>query len=162
MNSDEALREHVIYLLRGGGAHPPLDTTLADWPVEMRGVKPKGQGNTAWRLLEHLRIAQWDILEFSRDPEHESPPWPEGYWPDEDAPPDEAAWDSSIALLHEDREAMAALIEDPEADLLAPLPWGDGQTLLREALLIVDHNAYHQGQLATLRRLLGLPPATMG
>lgn len=162
MDSTDALREHVLYLLHGGGAHPPIERTLADWPAELRGVKPEGQGNTAWRLLEHMRIAQWDILEFSRNANHQSPPWPDGYWPQEDGPADEAAWVTSVDAFFEDLDAMAALIEDPEADLLAPIAGGDGQTLLREALLIADHNAYHQGQLATLRRLLGLPPATMG
>ena len=162
MDGNNTLRDHLLYLLRGGGAHPPLEATLADWPAELRGVKPEGQGNTAWRLVEHLRLAQWDILEFSRNPDHESPAWPEGYWPTEDAPPSDEAWHEAIASLHADTEAMVALIEDDQADLLAPLPWGDGQTLLREALLVADHNAYHQGQLATLRRLVGLPPATMG
>ena len=135
---------------------------LDDWPPELRGVKPEGQPHTAWRLLEHLRLAQWDILEFSRNPEHVSPDWPEGYWPDTDGPPDDDAWDRTRAAFDADLEAMAALVEDPANDLFTPIPWGDGQTLLREALLVADHNAYHQGQLAVVRRLVGLPIKSMG
>lgn len=157
----DALREHVLYLLRGGGAHAPVESVLADWPVDRRGTRPEGQSHTAWRLLEHLRIAQSDILEFSRDASHVSPAWPEGYWPPSDAPPDEESWDRSMAAFRADLEAMQALIEDPASDLFAPLPHGDGQTLLREALLVADHNAYHQGQLAMLRRLLGIPLVPM-
>lgn len=160
--ADDALREHVLYLLQGGGAHAPIDTVLADWPPPLRGAKPEGQPHTAWRLLEHLRIAQSDILEFSRNPEHVSPAWPAGYWPETDAPPDEGSWDRSVAAFRADLQAMQALVADPHADLYAPLPHGDGQTLLREALLVADHNAYHQGQLAVLRRLLDLPLPSMG
>ena len=162
MADDVALRDHVLYLLRGGGAHAPIESVLDDWPATLRGAKPEGQPHTAWRLLEHLRIAQSDILEFSQNPEHVSPPWPAGYWPASDAPPDEDAWERSRAALRADREAMEALVQDPTVDLLAPIPHGEGQTLLREALLVADHNAYHQGQLAVLRRLLGLPLAPMG
>ena len=161
MADDHDLRDHVLYLLRGGGAHAPIDTVLTDWPAHLRGVKPEGQPHTAWRLLEHLRIAQWDILEFSRDPAHVSPAWPAGYWPQSDAPPDEAAWDESRAAFRADLAAMEALVADPSVDLFAPIPHGDGQTLLREALLLADHNAYHQGQLAMLRRLLGVPISSM-
>jgi uncharacterized damage-inducible protein DinB len=161
MTDDGALRDHVLYVLKGGGAHAPIEAVLADWPPDLRGTKPDGQPHTAWRLLEHLRIAQSDILAFSRDPGHTSPEWPAGYWPETDAPPDEEAWDRSIAAFRADLEAVQALVADAGTDLLAPIPHGDGQTLLREALLVADHNAYHQGQLAMLRRLLGLPlPST--
>ena len=110
---------------------------------------------TPWRLLEHLRMAQWDILEFSRNAKHKSPKWPEGYWPDGDAPPNSAAWDASVAAFRRDLVEMEKLVKDPSKDLFDPIPHGQGQTLLREALLVADHNSYHVGQLILLRRLLG-------
>jgi hypothetical protein len=149
-----ALREHLLYLLKGGGAHLNFDKAIAGLPAQLRGAKPPGQPHTPWRLLEHLRIAQWDILEFTRDPRHVSPPWPEGYWPAGDAPP-EGAWDESVAAFRADLRAMQDLVADPTTDLFTPLPHGQGQTALREALLVADHNAYHLGQLVVVRRLLG-------
>jgi hypothetical protein len=157
MTSDPtaALRDHLLYLLRGGGAHVEFDAAVADLPPQVRGAKPAGQPHTPWRLVEHLRIAQWDILEFSRNPRHVSPPFPDGYWPAGDAPPDERAWDRSVAAFRADLKAMQDLVSDPATDLFAPIPGGQGQTVLREALLVADHNAYHLGQLVLLRRLLG-------
>ena len=151
-----ALRKHLLYLLRGGGAHVSFEKAIAGLPMEARGARPQGLDLTAWRLLEHLRIAQWDILEFSRDAKHVSPSWPSGYWPQTDSPPDAAAWEKSLQAFRADLERMQKLISNPKSDLLARIPHGDGQTLLREALLIVDHNAYHVGQLVLLRRLLGV------
>jgi hypothetical protein len=153
--SDKALREHLDYLLGGGGAHLDFDKAIAGLPPELRGVRAANTPHTAWRLLEHLRIAQWDILEFSRNPKHASPEWPAGYWPAGDAPPDDAAWGRSVAAFRADLAAMRALVNDPRTDLFARLPHGDGQTVLREALLVADHNAYHLGQLVFLRRALG-------
>ena len=153
--NDKALREHLDYLLGGGGAHLDFDKAITGLPPEIRGVRAPNTPHTAWRLVEHLRIAQWDILEFSRDPEHVSPEWPAGYWPAGDAPPDDAAWDRSVAAFRADLAAMRALVNNPGTDLFAPLPHGDGQTVLREALLVADHNAYHLGQLVFLRRALG-------
>jgi hypothetical protein len=150
-----ALRDHLLYLLRGGGAHVDFDAAVADLPPELRGARAAGQPHTPWRLLEHLRIAQWDILEFSRDPRHVSPPFPAGYWPAGDAPPDAGAWDRSVSAFRADLKAMQELVADPATDLFAPIPHGQGQTVLREALLVADHNAYHLGQLVLLRRLLG-------
>jgi hypothetical protein len=150
-----ALREHLLYLLRGGGAHLSFDKAVADLPADLRGAKPPGQPHTPWRLLEHLRIAQWDILEFSRNPRHKSPEFPAGYWPAGDAPPDAGAWDRSVAAFRADLKAMQDLVADPATDLFAPIPHGEGQTVLREALLAADHNAYHLGQLVVVRRLLG-------
>jgi uncharacterized damage-inducible protein DinB len=150
-----ALRQHVVNLLRLRGAHADFDAAVADLPPRLRGVKPDGFPHTAWQLLEHLRIAQWDILEFSRDARHVSPKWPEGYWPAHEAPPDEAAWDRSIEQFRRDAQAMEALVRDPKSDLFTPFPHGDGQTLLREALLVADHNSYHLGQLVALRKMLG-------
>ncbi|HXJ94506.1 MAG TPA: DinB family protein [Terriglobia bacterium] len=149
------MREHVLYLLRGGGAHVDADKALADLPAELRGSAVPGLPFTAWRLLEHMRLAQWDILEFSRNAKHVSPPWPAGYWPETDAPPDAKAWDRSVAAFRADLRAMEKLVADPKTDLHAKIPHGDGQTVLREAQLVADHNAYHVGQLVMLRRLLG-------
>ena len=158
MSDDEALREHLLYLLRGGGAHLDFDAAIADLPAERRGAKVAGVPHSPWRLLEHMRIAQWDILEFSRNPKHVSPPWPDGYWPKADAPPDAAAWDRSVAAFRADLKAMQDLVADPRTDLFARIPHGEGQTVLREALLVADHNAYHLGQLVMLRRALGVWP----
>ena len=152
---DKVLREHVVYLLSGGGAHAKFDDVVKGMPENLRGTKPNGLPHTAWMLLEHLRLAQWDILEFSRDAKHKSPKWPEGYWPKAEASPSDKAWEQSIQQFHADLKAMRDLVADPATDLYARIPWGDGQTILREALLVADHNAYHFGQLVDLRRLLG-------
>ncbi|MDX1665742.1 MAG: DinB family protein [Saprospiraceae bacterium] len=152
--SDSTLRDHLLYLLRGGGAHIDWETALTGMPEQLRGVRPENMPYSCWELLEHMRIAQWDILEFSRNPEHVSPPHPEGYWPDEPAPPEEKAWDESIEAFREDLQAMRDLVSDPEVDLFAPIPHGEGQTILREALLVADHNAYHIGQIVVVRRAL--------
>jgi hypothetical protein len=153
--NDAPLRKHLAELLRGGHAHADFDAAVGGLPAKLRGVKPPGQPFTLWRLLEHMRIAQADILEFSRDAKHVSPDWPEGYWPAADAPSDAAAWDTSVASFGRDLAQMQALVMDPKSDLLARIPHGTGQTLLREALLMADHNAYHLGQFVLLRRLLG-------
>jgi len=150
-----SLRQHLLELLRGGNAHLNFEEALAGLPPNLRGERPHGLPYSPWRLLEHMRIAQWDILEFSRNPKHASPEWPGGYWPESDAPPDDKAWQKSIRQFRADLKAMQDLVEDPAIDLLAPIPHGDGQTILREALLLADHNSYHLGQLVTVRRLLG-------
>lgn len=153
--ADRSLREHVLYLLRGGGAHLDVDKAISGLPEDLRGAKPAGQPFTPWRLLEHMRIAQWDILDFSRNAKHVSPAWPDGYWPQSDAPASAADWDRSVAAFRSDLKAMERLVAGSKTDLHARLPYGDGQTILREALLVADHNAYHLGQLVILRRLLG-------
>ena len=152
----QQLREHLLELLRGQSAHASFDDIVAEWPVELRGVKPVGLPYTAWQVLEHLRIAQWDILEFSRNPRHVSPDYPDGYWPETEQPADEASWGKSVANFTEDLGRMRALVE--EGDLFTPFAHGSGQTLLRETMLVADHNAYHLGQLVTIRRLLGAWP----
>ena len=157
-SKDKALREHVLYLLDGGGAHVKFDEVIADVPASVRGKKPTGLPHSLWMLLEHLRMAQWDILEFSRNPKHVSPKWPEGYWPKTEAPPSSAAWNASIKKFRQDLKAMHGLVKDLKTDLFARIPWGDGQTILREALLVADHNAYHLGQMLDVRRLLGAWP----
>jgi hypothetical protein len=153
--SDLAVREHVLYLLKGGGAHLNFEQAIAEIPESMRGTKVTGAPHTPWRLLEHLRICQWDILEFSRNPNHVSPNFPDGYWPEGDAPPDSESWNRSVDAFRDDLQAMIDLVADPSTDLYALIPHGDGQTILREALLVADHNAYHLGQLVFLRRCLG-------
>lgn len=152
---DDALREHLLYVLKGGGAHAIFEDVIADFPAKLRGKRVLGVPHTAWMLLEHMRIAVWDILEFSRQRKHVSPPWPTGYWPPTEAPPNAAAWRKSVAGFGKDMKALQALVANPTTDLYAPIPWGEGQTVLREALLAADHNAYHLGQLVTLKRLLG-------
>ena len=153
--SDQPLREHVLYLLKGGGAHLNFEQAIADLPEDLRGAKVEGVSHTAWRLLEHLRICQWDILEFSRNPKHVSPDFPDGCWPEGDTPPNSDSWDKSVQAFRDDLQAMIDLVSDIETDLYAQIPHGDGQTILREALLVADHNAYHLGQLVFLRRCLG-------
>jgi uncharacterized damage-inducible protein DinB len=155
MAESDALRQHLLDLLRGRNAHADFDTTVADLPSRLRGVKPPGAPHTAWQLLEHMRLAQWDILEFSREAKHKSPAWPEGYWPKTEAPPSAASWNNSLRSFRADLKAMAKLVADKKTDLFAPIPHGTGQTILREALLIADHNSYHLGQMVLLRRLLG-------
>lgn len=153
---DERLRDHLLYLLNGGGAHIDFDAAMGDWPVQVAGTKVANFPHTAWMLLEHMRIAQWDILEFSRNSKHVSPKWPEGYWPASEAPPDEKAWTASMAAFKKDLRTMERLVANPKVDLYARIPWGDGQTILREALLVADHNAYHLGQLVMLRKSIGI------
>jgi hypothetical protein len=155
LSAHGALRHQLVDLLRTGHAHIGFDDVVAEWPRTLRGAKPAGQPFTPWRLLEHIRIAQWDIVEFTKSAAHESPPWPEGYWPAGDAPPDDAAWDRSVGQVTRDRRAMERILMDPRTDLFARIPHGTGQTVLREALVLADHNAYHLGQLMVLRRLLG-------
>lgn len=155
MSHDESLRKHLVSLLTEANAHATFDDAVKDLPAALRGKVPKGAEHSPWQLLEHLRIAQWDILEFSRDAKHKSPDWPSGYWPGAPEPPDEKAWDKSVRAFRKDLTAMRDLIADPATDLYGKIPHGDGQTILREALLIADHNAYHVGQLVLVRRLLG-------
>ena len=155
MKGEHALREQLRELLTGGHAHLDFDRALADLPSALRGARPTGLPHTPWRLVEHMRIAQRDILRFCVDPEHVSPAFPDGYWPKGDAPPDPDAWERTVAEFRSDLQAVIDLVSDPETDLLAPLPHGEGHTILREALLVADHNAYHLGQLVTVRRLLG-------
>ncbi len=155
MAESDPLRQHLLDLLRGRNAHADFDAAVADLPSRLRGLKPPGVPYTAWQLLEHMRIAQSDILEFSRDGKHKSPPWPEGYWPKTEAPPNAASWNNSLRSFRADLKAMAKLVADKKTDLFAKIPHGTGQTILREALLVADHNSYHLGQLVLLRRLLG-------
>jgi len=149
---DRRLREHILELLEGKFAHIDLETALKGFPLSKINARPAHSPHSAWELLEHVRLAQWDILEFSRDANHVSPDFPDGYWNKVDA--SKADWQKSIEQVLEDLEAMRELVRDKNIDLFAEIPHGDGQTILREALLVADHNAYHVGQLMLLRRML--------
>jgi DinB superfamily len=150
------LRKQLIALLRGGQAHTTFDEAVRDFPVELRGQIPQNLPYSAWQLLEHLRLAQLDIIYFSAPPTggYHAMKWPEDYWPKSPESPSENSWDQSVAAIHADLKRFEAIIENPSADLYKPFRWGDGQNLLREALLLADHNAYHLGELVVLRRLL--------
>ena len=153
-NSDQSLRDHVLYLLRGEGAHVTFEDFVADFPSELCGQRVEGLPYTAWQVLEHIRIAQWDILEFSRNSKHVSPKWPEGYWPPKDQLGTPELWHESIRKVREDLNEMQDLVADPSTDLLAKIPHGTGQTILRQAQLNADHNSYHLGALVVMRRVL--------
>ncbi|MGB7283858.1 MAG: DinB family protein [Candidatus Acidiferrum sp.] len=154
-SSEHDLREQVAYLLKGGGAHIHFMDALDEFPPANYGTFADALPHTGWQLLEHVRLAQWDILEFSRNPKHVSPNFPEGYWPKTPIPPNDKAWAESVAAFERDLQAMVRLVQNPRTDLFAKIPHGRGQTILREALLLADHNAYHLGQLVDLRRALG-------
>lgn len=156
MNQDQSLREHVVKLLRAQDAHLDFDKSIEGLPADLRGARAQDLPHTPWQLLEHLRIAQWDILDYSRNPEYVHRKWPDDYWPETAVPPDDEAWDRSVEQVRRDLQAMQDLVSDPKTDLFAQLPWGkNGHTVLREALLTADHNAYHVGQMVTLRQALG-------
>ena len=156
-NLRQELLKQITALLRGGQAHAGFDDLVADMPVDLRGVVPDRLPYSAWQLVEHMRITQRDILNFSAPPTggYHALRWPEEYWPKSPEPPSPEAWDRSLAAIRADREQFEQLLGRPDADLTRPFRWGDGQNLLREALLIADHNAYHLGELLVLRRLLG-------
>jgi DinB superfamily len=155
MKKQKSLQEHLVELLNGGHAHVDFDGAVKNWPANLQGMRPEGAAHSPWEVLEHMRLAQWDILEFTRNPKHVSPEFPAGYWPKTQAPPDSKAWSKSADAFRADLKAMIKIVQDKSTDLFAPLPHGDGQTVLREALLVADHNAYHLGELLLLRRLLG-------
>ena len=152
---EKLLRQHLLNLLSSGGAHVEWRAAFRGIPPKLRGVRPGGLPYSVWELLEHMRIAQRDILEFSCDAKHVSPDWPAGYWPAAAAPPNTKAWDKSLRSFARDLGAMKKLVASAKTDLFAKIPHGTGQTILREALLVADHNAYHLGQILTVRRLLG-------
>ncbi len=155
MKNEKSLREHLLNLLKGDGAHVDFGAAVKDLPANLRGKRPKSAEHSPWEVLEHLRIAQWDILEFIRNPKHVSPEFPSGYWPRSETPPNEKAWDQAAAAFRADLKAIGDLLTSDATDLFAPLPHAEGKTILREALLLADHNSYHLGELVLLRRLLG-------
>lgn len=155
MTRTAALRRHVLALLEWRDAHITFDDAVSDLDPRLLGIQPAALPHSLWQLLEHVRLAQRDILDFCRDPAYSAPSWPADYWPLAPAPPSPTAWDESAAAFRSDRAALAALVADPAVDLFASIPHGQGQTYLREALLVADHNAFHLGQFVVVRRLLG-------
>jgi hypothetical protein len=152
------LRDELQKLLDGGQAHATFEAAVKDLPAKLRGVVPAGLPYSAWQIVEHIRIAQRDILDFSKNADGSYKPrkWPDSYWRESPEPPSDGAWDDSIQQIRADREAFEKLVKTAsDAVLVAPFAWGNGQTLLREAFLIADHDAYHTGELIVLRRLLG-------
>ena len=154
MSSTSELRDHVLYLLQGGGAHLSFEDLVKDFPTELCNQQISGLPYTPWQVLEHMRLAQWDILEFSRDASHVSPDFPDGYWPRREQVGSPEEWAETVLKFRHDLQEMVELLADPATDLLAKIPHGDGQTILREALLTADHNAYHLGALAVMSRLV--------
>jgi hypothetical protein len=155
---DDSLRKHVLYLLRGGGAHMSFDDFVNSFPPDLCNRQIEGLPYTPWQVLEHMRLAQWDILEFSRDQDHLSPEFPKGYWPKPDDLGTPALWQTTVDGFRKDLEQMEALVENASIDLHAKIAHGDGQTILREALLVADHNAYHLGALTVMARILKTTP----
>jgi hypothetical protein len=155
MGNDKALREHLLYLLNGDGAHSDFETAIKNLPANLRGKRPKDAAHSPWEVLEHLRITQRDILESTRKANHVSPDFPAGYWPSAQAPPDEKSWDKSANAFRADQKALVDLVTSPSTDLLAAIPNTDGQTILRKMFMAADHNAYHLGEFVLLRRTLG-------
>jgi len=156
MVDEQKLREQLVYSLSGKGAHVGFEKAVKGITGELMGKRIPGLAHTAWQVLFHLWLTQWDILEFSRDASHQSPQWPKGYWPAEDAPKNEKEWEETVRKFKADLASMIELVRDPANDLLKPFPHGQGQTLLREAILVIDHNSYHLGQLVDVKRLLGI------
>jgi uncharacterized damage-inducible protein DinB len=155
MTNNKSLREHLISLLKDGGAHVTFDAAIKDLPSDLRGKRPADELHSLWELVEHMRIAQHDILEFTRNPKHVSPEFPTGYWPSPGKNPSDAEWKKSVEGFRADLKAFTEMAADDSNDLFARIPHGDGQTILREILLAADHNSYHIGELVMVRRLLG-------
>ncbi|MFC2092755.1 DinB family protein [Bacteroidota bacterium] len=154
MDSEKSLREHLVNLLQGHGAHMSYEEALSGYPKELRNSKIPKFSNTPWKILEHMRIAQWDIYHFCINPEHVSPNFPDGYWSKYETPPGNNAWEESVSSFLKDLQDMQNLVMDSSTDLFTPIPHGTGQTILREALLVADHNAYHLGQLIVMQRYM--------
>ncbi len=154
MDPDKVVRDQLLSFLRGGNAHLTFDKAVADFPPDHINVQPPNVSYTPWHLLEHIRIAQWDILEFIRDPDHVSPRWPQGYWPPPGEQADEAKWGKTITDFHADLQALQDMVQDPATDLYAPIPHAGEYTVLREILLAADHNAYHIGEFGVFRQVM--------
>ena len=152
MNNDGQLRKHIIELLEGKSAHIDLESALKDFPSDKINDKPGGSPHSAWQLLEHIRIAQWDILDFCRNPNYKEMKWPDDYWPNDDGTKE--TWDRSVKQVLDDLQAMHDLVTNEFTDLFAKIPHGSGQTVLREAMLVADHNAYHVGQIVFIKKML--------
>ena len=155
---DTAQRDQLARALGWAEAHMSLDDAARDLSPGLRARVPAGLPYSPWQLLEHIRITQHDILDFCRNPNYEEIAWPDAYWPKSPKPPSDAAWDASVRQIREDRAALEALVRDPSIELSARIPHGNGQTYLREILLVIDHTAFHMGELIVARRLLGAWP----
>jgi DinB superfamily len=151
-NETTSFRKELISFLTDANAHASFDAAVKNFPADLRGELPYGLPHSAYQLVEHLRIAQWDIVEYALNPKHKSPNFPDGYWPKSLKPPDAKAWDISIASFRADRKTLVAALQ--ESDLFAPIPHANNQSLASKTMLLIDHNAYHFGQLILLRRLL--------
>src|SRR5690554_1972842 len=162
MPDDSALRKQLLALLRGGNAYPPFDRIIADFPLDRINERPPNVGYSPWELLEHMRITQWDILEFTRNPDHVSSSWPEGHWPPPGEEADALRWQETINAFRADRRALEAMVQDPNVDLTADLPHAPGYNVLREVLVAADHNAYHLGEFGILRQVMGTWPEGRG
>ncbi|HET8523587.1 MAG TPA: DinB family protein [Thermomicrobiales bacterium] len=161
MTSERAIRDQIVALLQGGNAHMTFDEAVADFPLSSINTRPPHVPYTPWHLLEHLRITQRDILDFIAAGQYEEPRWPDDYWPDQDVTANEQSWQETIRQFREDLTALIALAQDPAQDLGAPVKHAtnDGQNLARELLVVADHNAYHIGEFAILRQVMGTWPA---
>jgi hypothetical protein len=161
MANEDRLRKELEVQLNGGNAHAKFDDVVSGLAPKLRGVVPEGMPYSAWQLLEHIRIAQDDILSYcqNHDGSYKHRNWPEDYWPKGPVPPSSEAWDKSIAGYHSDLKKFIKLVEDPKSDLFTPFAWGEGQTLLHEAFLLVDHAGYHLGEIVALRRVLKAWPS---
>lgn len=153
---DTALRAQVAKLIDWEEAHASFDKSVAGVPAQSRGVRPAGYAHSVWELVEHIRIAQWDILSFCVASQYKELEWPKDYWPATPAPPDAKAWEGSLASYHRDVQALKALAMDPAIDLFSRVPHGSGQTYLRELFLVADHTSYHVAQIVDVRRMLGI------
>jgi hypothetical protein len=158
MSNDQVVRDQLLALLRGGQASMPFDRAVADFPVEETNSRPPNVPYSPWQLLEHMRIAQWDILEFIRNPDYVWLDWPEDYWPAPGAEADGARWQETLRQFRADRDALEAIVADPSTDLYAALPHGEKYNILREILVVADHNAHHLGEFAILRQVMGTWP----
>ncbi len=154
MNQDDVLREQLLSLLRGGNAHMSFDQAVNDFPMDKINTQPPNLPYTPWHLLEHIRLAQRDILDFIRDPAYVSPEWPAGYWPPQGEKADEARWRRTIEEFRADRREMEKIVKNPDTDLTALMPQGEKYTILREILVAADHNAYHLGEFGLLKGAL--------
>jgi hypothetical protein len=155
MENEKLLRKQLVSLMTEANAHATFEHAVENLPTRVRGQRPDGLPHSPWELLEHLRFTLWDILDFSRNAAYAEKKWPDDYWPKSPEPPSDTAWDESVEAFQKDLKAMCDLVSDPDVDLFAKIPHGDGQTILREAMLVADHNAYHVGQLILVRQLLG-------
>ena len=154
INNNEDLLNHLIDLLNKGNAHVSLDEALSNIRFGLLGELPNNVPYTLYQLAQHIKIAQWDILEFSRNESYVSPEWPKGYWPEERTPTSKTDWDDCVEQIKTDRQSFIDLLKKNTENLYTPFSYGDGQTLLKEALVLADHNAYHTGEIVIVRRLL--------